>query len=207
MSTVFACGAPAEPRPWRRSLAWLAFLGPFFFLTYGFANWAATRRLDVPSLAFGWESDIPFWAWTILPYWSIDLLYGLSLFACATRRELDAHARRLLTAQVIAIACFLLVPLRFSFERPAAAGVAGLLFDALAGFDQPFNQLPSLHIALAAILWALYARKLHGVARRAMEAWFLLICGSVLTTYQHHFIDIPTGLLLGALCIWAWPFA
>jgi protein-tyrosine phosphatase len=81
------------------------------------------------------------------------------------------------------------------------------MFDALAGFDQPFNQLPSLHIALAVILWALYARRLSGIARLAMEAWFLLICGSVLTTYQHHFIDIPGGLLLGALCLWAWPFA
>jgi hypothetical protein len=28
---------------------------------------------------------------------------------------------------------------------------------------------------------------------------------SVLTTYQHHFIDIPTGALLGVLCVWAWP--
>jgi hypothetical protein len=26
-----------------------------------------------------------------------------------------------------------------------------------------------------------------------------------MTTYQHHFIDIPTGFLLGLLCLWLWP--
>jgi membrane-associated phospholipid phosphatase len=207
MSAIAPSPTSAAPWPWRRALAWLLFLAPFFFITYGLANWSASQRLDVPSLVFEWETAIPFWAWTILPYWSIDLLYGLSLFACLTRRELDTHAKRLLTAQAVAVTCFLLVPLRFAFPHPAADGVWGLMFDALAGFDQPFNQLPSLHIALAVILWALYARRLSGIARRAMELWFLLICGSVLTTYQHHFIDIPTGLALGALCLWAWPFA
>ncbi len=196
-----------QPWLWRRALAWLAFLGPFFFLSYGLANWSAAQRADVPSLAFAWETGIPFLAWTILPYWSIDLLYGLSLFLSTTRHELDTHAKRLLTAQLVAVACFVLVPLRFSFDRPAADGLWGLMFGALAGFDQPFNQLPSLHIALAVILWALYARKLTGMARLALDAGFMLICGSVLTTYQHHFIDIPTGFLLGVLCVWAWPFA
>src|ERR1700676_876783 len=199
--------ARAAPWPWRRALAWLAFLGPFFFVSYGLANWSAAQRAEVPSLTFAWESGIPFRAWTILPYWSIDFLYGMSLFACTTRRELDTHAKRLLTAQLVAVACFVLVPLRFSFDRPAAEGLWGLMFAALAEFDRPFNQLPSLHIALAVILWALYARKLSGIARLAMGAWFLLICASALTTYQHHFIDVPTGLLLGALCVWAWPFA
>lgn len=206
MTAVATSLAPAA-WPWRRAIAWLAFLGPFFFISYGLANWSAAQRADVPSLVFAWERSIPFWAWTILPYWSIDALYGLSLFVCATRRELDTHAKRLLTAQVAAVAFFVALPLRFSFERPAADGVWGLLFDALAGFDQPFNQMPSLHIALAVILWSLYARKLAGVARYAMDALFFLICASVLTTYQHHFIDIPTGLLLGWLCVWAWPFA
>jgi membrane-associated phospholipid phosphatase len=196
-----------EPWPWRRALAWFAFLGPFFIVTYWLANWSAAQRVDVPSVTFAWETGIPFWAWTILPYWSIDFLYGLSLFVCATRRELDTHAKRLLMAQLVAVACFVLVPLRFSFDRPATDGLWGLMFAALMGFDRPFNQLPSLHIALAAILRALYARKLSGIARHAMDAWFLLICGSALTTYQHHFIDVPTGLLLGALCVWAWPFA
>jgi len=199
MTASVLSAASVEPRPWRRALAWLAFLGPFFLLTYGLANWSAAQRVDVSSVTFAWETGIPFWAWTILPYWSIDLLYGVSLFVCATRRELDTHGKRLLTAQLVAVACFVLFPLRFSFDRPAADGLWGLMFAALAGFDQPFNQLPSLHIALAVILWALYARKLSGIPRLAMDAWFLLICGSALTTYQHHFIDIPAGLLLGAL--------
>ena len=38
-----------------------------------------------------------------------------------------------------------------------------------------------------------------------LHAWSLLIGVSVLTTYQHHFIDIPTGALLGWCCIWLWP--
>lgn len=200
-------GSGVVSMPWRRALAWLALLGPFFFLSYGLANWLAEQRAHVPSVVFDWEARIPFWDWTILPYWSIDLLYGLSLFLCTTRSELDTHARRLLTAQLAAVACFILFPLRFSLAHPDTDGFFGAMFTALAGFDKPFNQLPSLHIALAAILWALYARRLSGIKRIVMELWLLLVCGSVLTTWQHHFIDIPAGLLLGALCMWAWPFA
>lgn len=190
---------------WRRALAWLLFLAPFFFVTYFFANWSAAQRANVPSLAFAWERGIPFWAWTIVPYWTIDALYGLSLFLCASRGELDAHAKRLLTAQLFAVTCFVAAPHRYSFERPAAEGVFGALFDLLLGFDLPFNQLPSLHIALAVILWVLYARKVRGVARILLDVGFMLIGASVLTTYQHHFIDIPTGFALGWLCVWLWP--
>lgn len=107
-----------EPRPWRRATAWLAFLGPFFFASYGLANWLASRRAEVGAVVFDWEAGIPFLAWTIVPYWSIDVLYGLSLFVCSSRRELDLHARRLLLAQLISVACFLLFPLRFTFDRP-----------------------------------------------------------------------------------------
>ena len=200
-----ATGASPHPRPWRRAFAWLAFLGPFFFVSYGFANWTASLRDVVLSIVFDWERHIPFWPWTIVPYWIIDALYGLSLFLCFSRRELDTHALRLLTAQVIAVTCFIAFPYRFTFTHPPADGLFGAMFDVLLGFDRPYNQIPSLHIALAVILWMLYVRKARGIVRVAADIAFVMIVASVLTTYQHHFIDIPTGAALGWLCVWLWP--
>ena len=113
---------------------------------------------------------------------------------------------RLLTAQIVAVTCFIAFPLAFTFGQPAADGIGNWLFAALRGFDRPFNQAPSLHIALAVILWDFYRRLItHPFARVVLNLWTLLVAGSVLTTYQHHFIDIPTGALLGVLCVWLWP--
>ena len=195
----------AFPRPWKRALAWLAFLGPFFYVSYGFANAMAARREDVPHIVFGWEHAVPFLAWTIVPYWTTNLFYAASPFLCRDRRELDTHCLRLFSVQVLAVSCFLLWPLVFTFERPSSDGLFDAMFSALEGFDRPYNQAPSLHIALTVILWTLYAHHLRGAWRIALHAWFALVCASVLTTWQHHFIDIPTGVVAGWLCVWLWP--
>jgi len=194
-----------NPRPWRRAIAWLAFLGPFFFASYGFANWLASRRVDVGAVAFDWERSIPFVPWTIVPYWSIDLLYCLSIFICTTRRELDRHAQRLLAVQLISIAFFIALPLRFSFDRPVADGLFGALFTALGSFDKPFNQAPSLHIGLLIVIWVTLAQHCAPRWRWILHAWMTLIGLSILTTYQHHFIDLPTGLAVGFAVLWALP--
>ncbi len=84
----------------------------------------------------------------------IDALYGLSLLVCVTRAPNSMPTRSgCLTAQLVAVACVVAAPHRLSFDRPAADGLFGAMFDALAGFDLPYNQVPSLHIALAVILW------------------------------------------------------
>lgn len=197
--------AASTPRPWKQAALWLACLAPFFYLSYGFANHLASLRTDVGSVVFDWERQVPFVAWTIVPYWSINLFYGLSLFLCRTRDELHAHGRRLLTAQLVAVSCFLLFPLGFTFTRPPTDGIPGLFFAALTSFDKPFNQAPSLHIALLIVLWDLYRRLLPQRWHWLLHGWSWLIAISVLTTYQHHFIDIPTGALLGLLCLWLWP--
>ena len=205
-STSFLLAFAAR-RPWRRAAAWLALLGPFFFLSYGFANWWTSRLPHVGSVVFGWERHIPFWAWTILPYMSLDAFYAASLFLCATRAELDTHARRLLCASMVSVAGFLLFPLQFSFARPATSGFNGALFAALAGFDKPYNQAPSLHISLVLLVWLAFARHLRGVARWLAHGWFCLVAVSVFTTYQHHFIDGVAGAAVGVVCVYLFPDA
>jgi protein-tyrosine phosphatase len=195
------------PRSWPRATAWLVVLGTFFYASYGFANWLASQRSDVPVIVFSWERAIPFLAWTIVPYWSTNVFFALSLYLCRNRVELDSHAKRLLTAQVIAVACFIAFPLRASFAKPQISGVFGFFFDALGAFDMPFNQAPSLHIALTTILFDLYIRILPRRIVPVFMLWSLLVVASVMTTYQHHFIDVPTGFLLGLVCIWMWPLA
>lgn len=192
---------------WKRGVLWLLLLAPFFFISYGFANWVSSLRSDVGTVVFDWETTIPLLPWTIIPYWSIDLLYGLSFLLPRTRREMDRHAFRLLTVQILCVACFLAWPLTFSFERPDIPGVFGWMFDLLMGFDKPFNQAPSLHIALLVVLWARYAAHTPSRWQLLLHGWFGLIAVSVLTTWQHHFIDLPTGALAGFFCLWLWPMA
>ncbi|MGX5850212.1 phosphatase PAP2/dual specificity phosphatase family protein [Mesorhizobium sp. PL10] len=193
-----------------RAALWLALLAPAFYSTYGFANWLASRRDHVGSIVFAWEHAIPFIAWTIVPYWSINLFYGLSLLLNTTRRGVDRLAGRYLTAQIIAVSCFIAFPLMATFVRPATTGLPGFLFAVLGGFDKPFNQAPSLHIALLVIIWdhwrhVLVRHRLGAILGPVWHVWCFLIGASVLTTWQHHFIDIPTGALLGLFALWLFP--
>lgn len=188
-----------------RAALWLVFLAPFFYLSYGLANWLAAQRSDVPSVVYGWEHHVPFLPWSILPYWSINAFYALSLFVNPTRASVDRLAGRYLTAQLVAVACFVAFPLTATFERPPTDGLPGTLFAILGGFDKPFNQAPSLHIALLVIIWDHLRGRLARAWRLAWHVWCLLIGASVLTTWQHHALDIPTGALLGLFALWLFP--
>lgn len=198
-------GREDAARPTRRAVWALLGLGALFYASYGFSNWVAGRSGDVPSIVFAWEAGVPFLAWTILPYWTTNLFYAGSLFLCSSEAELGVHVRRLLTTQLVAVSCFLALPLKFTFAKPDTSGPFGFLFDGLGAFDRPFNQAPSLHVALTVVLGALYLRHLPRFLVAPFLAWSALVIVSTLTTYQHHFVDLPTGALLGFAVVWAWP--
>lgn len=190
-----------------RAGLWLLLLGVVFFSSYALTNHLSALRAPLPSIMFDWERGIPLLPWTIVPYWSIDLMYAAGvLLLPQDRRQLSSLVRRLLTVQALCVLGFLAYPLTFSLQRPPLEGVFGTLFDVLMSFDQPYNQAPSLHIALLVVLWHAYAQRLGSTAWRwLLHGWCVLIGLSVLTTWQHHFIDVPTGAIVGAISLWLWP--
>lgn len=188
----------------KASLFKLALVGALFYTSYGLSNHYAASLAYVPEIAFAWEHSIPFWAWTIVPYWSLNLMYAAAFFLCRDACEQNRYIARLVAAQIVATVCFMLFPLHFSWSKPPTNGLSGWLFDSLVAFDLPYNQAPSLHIALAVIVGAFYWVRFPKI-RLPLLLWQSLIALSVLTTYQHHFIDVPTGALLGWLVLWGIP--
>jgi hypothetical protein len=178
-----------------------ALVGAAFVGTYGLANQLTSVRTDVGRGVFDWERAIPFVEWTIVPYLSIVIFFAASFFVGRCRDELDRHVARLVLALALSVVCYVAFPLRFMFERPPTSGAIGLLFQLLSAVDLPYNRAPSLHIGVLVILWARFAPRLSGAWRCALHGWFATIGVSVLTTYQHHVIDVPAGLAVGALCI------
>lgn len=180
-------------------------LSILFIVVYGGCNWITSQRQDVGELYFPWERFIPFVPVMIVPYLSIDLFFVTAPFLCHTNRELSVFSKRIIAAILVAAIGFLLFPLRFAFDRPHASGVIGAAFDWFRNMDLPYNQLPSLHLALRTILAEHYAQHSRGFWRGASHFWFFLVGLSALLTYQHHLMDVVTGLALGVYCIYFIP--
>jgi hypothetical protein len=125
----------------------------------------------------------------------------MSFFVGRDPIELRRHVTRLALVLLVSVVCYAMFPLRFTFERPAVDGVFGPLYGALAAFDLPYNRAPSLHVAVLVVLWARWGPHLNRTQRACLGGWFLLIGVSVLTTYQHHVIDVLAGLTLGAAAV------
>lgn len=176
-------------------------LSLLFLVVYGTCNWITSLRSDVGSFYFEWERHIPFVPLAIIPYMSIDLFFLAAPFVCRTDRQRRTLSNRIIAAILIAGLCFLLFPLKFAFDRPSADGVLGVIFDKFREMDKPFNEFPSLHIALRTILAVLFVGVTAGLTKWTLRIWFVLIGLSTLLTYQHHVIDVVGGFALGVICI------
>ena len=193
-------------RPWAAAAGTAALTSLLFGVVYNVCNRVTHLRPDVGVWAFGWERNWPVVPIMIVPYWSIDLLFVIAPFLCATREEIATHRRRIVFAILGGALGFLLIPLRFAFPRPHIIGSLAPWFAALYSFDFPHNLFPSLHIALRTLLTNLYLRKSRGAWRWLVHGWFSLVGLSTLLTWQHHIVDVVGGFWLAAIALQLFPF-
>jgi membrane-associated phospholipid phosphatase len=181
------------------------FLSLLFVVVYTACNHITALRSDIMQLNFPWEAAIPFMPALILPYLSLDLFFIAAPFLMRDDRELKTYSRRIAAVTLIAAFCFLLFPMKFVFLRPHVDGFIGMLFNEFRAIDLPFNEFPSLHIALTVLVGNAYLRHTRGLLRALLALWFVLILISVVPTYQHHIIDVLGGILLAAMAIRIFP--
>src|SRR5919112_564104 len=113
-------GVARAPRAVSAALTSL-YLSMLFVGIYGAASWITSLRTHVGTWYFGWEQQLPFVSWLIVPYMSLDLFFVAAPFLCADAVELRVLRRRMALVIVAAGAVFLLMPLRFAFPRPHPA--------------------------------------------------------------------------------------
>lgn len=167
-----------------------------FALVYKFSLWYAAQLGEVPSFVFGFERDIPFLPWTIIPYLSSGVFFCVVFLLIKSPETLRVFLKRVLLMTVLAGIGFILMPLQFSQPKPEVSHtILGALFWLLDGVDDPYNQSPSLHVAFAFAFWTVF-RELKSPWRHIAAVWLMMVALSTLTTYQHHLIDVFTGSIL-----------
>ncbi|MFT6985929.1 MAG: membrane-associated phospholipid phosphatase [Psychromonas sp.] len=185
----------------KERFVWLVYMGVVFFLLYGAANEFASINAPHLSIFFDWEKHIAFLPPFIVPYMSSDLVFVVAFLLAQTRLEIRVLALRVLFIVVFSVLIFVLFPLQFSFDKPAIESFT-FLFKLLEA-DKPFNQLPSLHVSFSIVFW--FSMKDHmpnRLLKIALGCWLMLIVLSTLFVFQHHFIDIPSGFLVGMLAVY-----
>lgn len=152
----------------------------------------------------GIDTVVPFIDWMIVPYSCSLPLFIASFFMVQTQTVLRQLTHRLLLATLIGCLFFYWVPLRFSFDVSAEIVNSPWqwAYHILHEVDKPYNQLPSLHVTYAILLViSLWSSMRSNVSKVALIGLGVSIALSTLFTWQHHFLDVLTGLFLAMLVL------
>ena len=190
----------ADSFPWKRNIGAILALTVILYSGYQLSNRFhvfVPRYLPLTSL----DQEIPFWIWTVWPYFVLVLLAYLPV--CI--RDSSIFWRTMI-AFTIAISINISVWIFFPtvYHRPQMPdnqNFTTFAYRWLCSIDTPANCLPSGHITSPMIgCWAFSTA--HPRYRLLIWTIFSLLSITILTTKQHYAVDLPAGLLTGAIGIW-----
>ncbi len=173
-----------------------------FSLVWTLAHELSDLRAVRLPLTFAWEADIPFQAWILPLYFSLDVaVIGLPV-VFRNAREAAPPMGLFLLQVVIAAPFFVLLPIENAYANDMPTGVWGAyLFEPLGMKNvSQWNQTPSLHVTYSLGVATVIARRFGGPHRRwvtpAAFAWAIPVSMSTMLVHEHHVICVVGGLLL-----------
>ena len=170
---------------------WITIL---WIILYRYTNHIAQFAAVKYDFSFAWEKNTPLIPWMILPYVSLNIMTFVPLFHLIPS-EIRHLGRVMGLATVIAALVFYFFPAPLIHTRPAYVPTWNYFFQLVFSLDDVSNTLPSLHITYSTQLLLALWPKLKSF-RYIYLPWFVLVCVSVLFTWQHHFMDIIAGVVL-----------
>ena len=158
------------------------------------------RRLP---LTFEWEAGIPFQAWILPLYFTLDLAVICIVFLFRSPRESVPPMALFLVQVAIAAPFFVLLPIENAYTNDMPTGVWGAyLFEPLGMKNvSQWNQTPSLHVTYSLTVATIVARRLGGPWRWVAFAWAIPVSISTMLVHEHHLICVIGGLILFVLTI------
>ena len=148
------------------------------------------------------DRAIPLVPVMVIPYLSLIplLIAAAVVFALTDLRRFQAFA---LAVTLALLASYLVYALAQSYViRPSPTG-QGWLTAAVRhvyALDKPYNDFPSLHTALSAIIAVSWLR-IHRRTGVIVTAWCALIIASTVLIHQHYLADIAGGLAVAWLAV------
>lgn len=159
------------------------------------------------------DSMIPFIGWTFVIYVSLYLYYPAAAWFGRKDsdkiREMFAFYQALFAMTWFVFAIFILLPTEVYIREDIPESVRngegfwGFWYgDLMHKTDMPFNAWPSLHVAqsLMIVMLLRYWKVVKGNSEVLLWVAWVGLCISVMTTKQHFFFDLLTGLIAGILC-------
>ena len=165
--------------------------------SYALINEFNATRSDHFHLYMDWELSIPLVEWMILFYYAAYIApfftYWLLDF-----EEVKAMAKSYIFACAIGAVVFLAVPTVLGYPRDETMlGFFKPLYLYLWKVDQPHNLFPSIHVVIAFLLLRPLLDKPIPKWAKAVTITFIVgISSSIIFVYQHHLIDLVSGLAL-----------
>lgn len=182
----------------------LSIFGIGYSLTNFYTN-HINKYNAVSSILFSIDYHTPFIPPTIL-FYALSMVWFIGAFFIIPIQELPRLTHKIILAVLIACLAFYYFPLQFYFARNEFNYLIDWqpFYAILNAIDKPFNQSPSLHIVFSILISYVLKNKLSTypiIWQILFYALSFLIAISTLFTWQHHWIDVMTGVICSLFVI------